>query len=256
MVPKIEKNDTNKLSHESESLLLWTRPTKAGRGPQPAYSREQIAEAAVRIAEEEGIESVSMRRVAAEIGTKATSLYRYVRSKEELLDLMFDRAMGETPIPALCGKWRRDLTTIAHHLRAVMKRHPWMMSISAVRSALGPNGLAMTEATLKALDGHGLDADDMMIIATALTTFTRGYASEEIAELQAETRSGLGREQWMLSQAQYVEILRASGQYPLFMRLVDEAKTPHDPKPVQRGFEQALECLLDGIAVRVGKSPR
>jgi AcrR family transcriptional regulator len=230
--------------------LLWTRPSRASRGPQPAHSRDRIAEAAVKIADTDGIAAVSMRRVAAEMGTRATSLYRYVRSKEELLDLMVDLVMGETPVPQPSGDWRPDLQMIAHHMRSVIKRHPWMISIS-VRSTLGPNSLAATEATLKALDGHGLDADGMLIIATALSTFTRGYAAGEIAEQQAEMRSGLGREQWMLSQTQYVAMIRESGEYPLFLRIVDEARSPHDPKHEQQGFEQGLECLLDGIAVRL-----
>jgi AcrR family transcriptional regulator len=231
--------------------LLWARPSRASRGPQPAHSRDRIAEAAVTIADVDGIDAVTMRRVAAEIGTRATSLYRYVRSKEELLDLMVDRVVGENCIPEPSGDWRPDLRAIAHHMRAVVKRHPWMISISVFRTPLGPNTVATREATLRALDGHGLDADGMLVIATALSTLARGYAAEEIAEQEAETRSGLGREQWRDSQVQYVEMIRDSGEYPLFMRIIDEARMPHDPKRVEQGFEQALECLLDGIAARL-----
>ena len=179
------------------------------------------------------------------------SLYRYVRSKEELLDLMVDLVMGEICVPEPSGDWRPDLRAIAHNMRAVVKRHPWMIAISVFRSPLGPNNLATMEATLKALDGRGLDIDGMLVVATALSTFARGYAAGEIAEQQAETRSGLGREQWMVSQTQYVEMIRESGEYPLVMRIIDEARAPHDPKLVQQGFEQGLECLLDGVAARL-----
>ena len=72
-----------------------------------------------------------------------------------------------------------------------------------------------------------------------------------LAEEQAEIRSGLGREQWMLSQAQYVEAIRAAGRHPRFMRIVDEAETPHDPDRRRKGFDLGLECLLDGIAARL-----
>jgi len=91
----------------------------------------------------------------------------------------------------------------------------------------------------------------MLVIANALSTFARGYAAGEIAERQAQARSGLGREQWMESQAQYVEMIRGSGQFPLFMRVVDDARTPHDPHLLQEGFEQGLQCLLDGVAARL-----
>jgi AcrR family transcriptional regulator len=233
------------------SPLLWTQPSRPSRGPQPAHSRERIAEAAVKIADADGIEAASMRRVAAEIGSRATSLYRYVRNKEELLDLMVDLVMGEIRVPEPSGDWRADLAAIAHHMRAVVKRHPWMIAISVFRPALGPNSLATMEATLKALDGYGLDVDGMLVIANALSTFARGYAAGEIAEQQAQARSGLGREQWMASQAQYVEMMHSSGKFPLFMRVIDEARSPHDPGLVQQGFEQGLACLLDGVAARL-----
>jgi len=205
----------------------------------------------VKVADADGIEAASMRRVAAEIGSRATSLYRYVRNKDELLELMVELVMGESRIPEPSGDWRADLAAIAHHARAVIKRHPWMIAISAFRPTLGPNSLASMEATLKALDGHGLDIDGMLVIANALSTFARGYAAGEIAEQQAEARSGLGRERWMETQGQYVETIRSSGRFPLFMRVVDEALTPHDPHLVQEGFEQGLQCLLDGVAARL-----
>jgi AcrR family transcriptional regulator len=240
-----------KKPESKEASLLWARPARPSRGPLPAHSRARIAEAAVKIADADGIEAASMRRVAAEIGSRATSLYRYVRNKDELLDLMVDLVMGETQPPARSGDWRADLTAIAHHTRAVIKRHPWMIAISAFRPTLGPNSLASMEATLQALDGHGLDIDGMLAIANTLSTFARGYAAGEIAEQQAEARSGLGREPWMQSQAQYVEMIRDSGQFPLFMRVVDDASSPHDPHLVQQGFERGLQCLLDGIAARI-----
>lgn len=234
-----------------DKMLLWMRPQRASRGRQPTYSRDQIADAGIKLADLEGLEAASMRRVAAEIGTRATSLYRYVRSKEELLDLMVDRVTGERGVPKPTGRWREDLRTIGHHMRAMVKAHPWMISIPIFRSALGPNSLALFEATLEALDNHGLSTDEMLVIATALSTFTRGYASAEFAEQQTEAQSGLSREQWMASQTQYAEVLRKTGKYPLFMRMADEARLPHDPQLMQQGFEQSLECLLNGIAVKL-----
>jgi AcrR family transcriptional regulator len=234
-----------------EASLLGARPGRPSRGPQPAHSRARIAEAAVKIADADGIDATSMRRVAAEIGSRATSLYRYVRNKDELLDLMVDLVMGETRPPARSGDWRADLAAIAHHTRAVIKCHPWMIAISAFRPTLGPNSLASMEATLRALDGRGLDIDAMLVIANTLSTFARGYAAGEVAEQQAKARSGLGRERWMQTQGQYVEMIRGSGQFPLFMRVVDDAKAPHDPHLMQQGFEQGLQCLLDGVAARL-----
>jgi Tetracyclin repressor-like, C-terminal domain len=84
--------------------------------------------------------------------------------------------MGETRTPELSGDWRADLAAIAHHMRAVVKRHHWMIAISVFRPTLGPNSLASMEATLKALDRHGLDIDGMLVIANALSTFAGAFS--------------------------------------------------------------------------------
>lgn len=230
--------------------LLWGLATKASRGPQPAHTRDGIADAAVRIADEEGLDAVSMRRVAAEIGTRATSLYRYVRAKDELLDLMVDQVMGEFDAPSRSGEWRSDLSAMARHMRALMMRHPWMISIPA---PLGPNSLVKMEATLSALDGHGLDNDALNVILTTLSTFTRGYAAREISVLQAQSRARLSLAQWQASQHAYIEMIRSSGRFPLFSGLLGGADATRQPKSADQEFDESLECLLDGIAQRMSR---
>ena len=89
------------------------------RGPQPAYSRDQIAAAAVKIADAEGLQAVSMRRIAGELGSGATSLYRYITKKDELLDLMSEAVLEVERLPKPSGNWRADLRKIAYHMRAM-----------------------------------------------------------------------------------------------------------------------------------------
>src|SRR2546429_919999 len=97
-----------------DSDVVWTRPVRPLRGPQPAHSRADLVAAAVRVADAEGIAAVSMRRVAAEIGAGTMSLYRYVSRKDDLLDLMVDAALGEMDLPdAPSGDWRADLRLLA-----------------------------------------------------------------------------------------------------------------------------------------------
>src|SRR5262245_25957268 len=116
------------------SDVIWARPDRAGRGPRPAHSRAAIAAAAVRIADAEGLDAVSMRRLAAELGAGATSLYRYVARKDDLLDLMVDAVVGEGPPPAApSGDWRADLREIAYSTRALILRHPWAAMLLAGR---------------------------------------------------------------------------------------------------------------------------
>jgi AcrR family transcriptional regulator len=199
----------------------------------------------------EGVDAVSMRRIASELGSGPASLYRYVNSKDDLLSLMVEQIMGELKLPRPSKSWRADLRKIAFGIRAMVLSHPWMTSVSLFRPALGPNSLTATEATLRVLDGLGLPIDEMLVISNTVSTFARGYAAWEIAEHETALRSGLDREQWMASQAPYVGVIRESGKYPMFMRVIDDAKTPHDSRFMQKVFARGVEYILDGVAASV-----
>src|SRR3954464_9024332 len=107
--------------------VIWARPERTGRGPKPAFTRADIAAAAVRIADAGGLEAVSMRHVAGELGCGTMSLYNYVPRKEDLYELMADAVAGEYDLPeSPSGDWRADMVALAHRSRAMMRRHPWM----------------------------------------------------------------------------------------------------------------------------------
>jgi len=210
-----------------------------------------VAQAAVRIADTEGVEAVSMRRIASELGSGSASLYRYGKRRVDLLSLMFEQVMGELKLPRPSKSWRADLRKIAFGIRAMILSHPWMTGVSLFRPALGPNSLTATEATLRVLDGLALPIDEMLIISNTISTFARGYAAWEIAEHETALRSGFSREQWMVSQAPYVSVIRDSGKYPMFMRVIDDAKTPHDSRFMHKVFARGVEYILDGVAASV-----
>jgi AcrR family transcriptional regulator len=221
------------------------RPERPSRGPQPSRSRSEIAAAAVRVADADGVESVSMRRVAAEVGSGTMSLYRYVSSKDDLLDLMVDAVMGEMDLPAApSGDWRADLGLQARRGREVSLRHPWLGELSAGRPPLGPNSLRAVEFALGAVDGLGLDIDGMARLVGILTAFVRGFVQAELAEREARRRTGLTLDQWRATRAAYVRTLIDSGRYPMLRRVVLDAA---DPDP-DRDFELALGQVLDGLA--------
>src|SRR5262249_6534159 len=129
--------EARRAAREEEPRPIWVRPEPGTR--RPRFTREEIAQAALRIADAEGIDAVSMRRVAAELGAGTMSLYYYVQSKDELLDLMQDEMLGEVLVPdgELPGEWRAALTAIAMRSFAAFARHPW--AIEAPPSAPGPN---------------------------------------------------------------------------------------------------------------------
>jgi AcrR family transcriptional regulator len=228
--------------------VIWGRPEWAGRGPVPSLSREGIAAAAVALADAQGIEAVSMRTLAAELGVGAASLYRYVARKDELIDLMVDAVMGRDLEFEVRGDWRADMRSIAHGLRTMTLRHPWMAIHGAGPRNFGPNTVRIYEEVLSAIDGLGLEIDEMLVMIETLDAFIRGRTLEDLSEQEAVRRSGLAQEEWMETQVPYISSLIESGRYPLVTRVVLDARTPHDPDRLEHGFELGLERVLDGLA--------
>jgi AcrR family transcriptional regulator len=236
---------------EGGEVLIWERPERAARGPRPTRSRDEITAAAMAIADAEGIEAVSMRRVAAAIGTGTTSLYRYVRRKDELFDLMLDAAIGETEPPSPTGDWRRDLGDVAGRTRALILRHPWMAGLTAGRPVLGPNNLRFMEGAIEIVEPLGLDIDSTYIVIETLMAFVRGYALKDLAEREASRRTGMDFARYIRGQARYGLTLMLSGRYPLLTRYWIEAQIPHAPDREDRSFALGLERVLDGIAAAI-----
>jgi AcrR family transcriptional regulator len=229
---------------------------KPSRGPKPAYSKEKIAALAIRIADAEGLEAASIRRIAARLGSGAASLYRYVANKQELFDLMADSVLGEDRMPGPSREWRAGLRKVARLYRAMYLRHPWMLTVSGFRMLNGTNLLRWFEFTLSAIDGHGLDIDGMLVLSNTLFAYARGHAASEIGEREAGVRSGMSRVDWMTEHAESVRSIVESERFPYFNRIVRDAATPHREAMEERGFQEGLECLLDGFAVRLERAHR
>jgi len=228
--------------------LIWARPERAAKGPAPSKSRRQIAAVAVALADTEGIEAVSMRKVAAALEVGTASLYGYVDSKDELYDLMVDWVEGEDgPPPSLSGDWRSDLSGLAHRIRDSILRHPWMASITAGRPNFGPNSLAWIEYGLAAMDDLGLSIDEMLIASEVLQAFVRGFALRELAEQQALRRSGLNAAEWGRVLGPYMESVQESGRYPQFTRVVQDARVPHVANRQELMFTTGLSHILDSL---------
>jgi AcrR family transcriptional regulator len=230
---------------------IWSRPERSGRGPTPSLDREAIAAAAVKLADAEGYEALSMRSLAGALGVGATSLYRYVERKDELLDLMIDATIGAEMAYAPVGRWREDLGAFARALRALLLAHPWMAVHGAGRPSMGPHSLDLAERVYASIDGLGLDIDAMLLVVRTIDSFVRGSALDELAEREAIRRSGLDQDQWMRSQQPWVESILAAGRHPLIARIVLDASSPHDPARADAAFEGGLERVLDGIGAGI-----
>ena len=233
-----------------DAVTIWDRVERARRGPRPALTHDLIARAAVEIADEHGLDAVSMRRLADRLGVATMALYRYVSGKSDVFELMIDAAYAEVPLPEATG-WRAVAEAYARSARAVGLRHPWLTGLmSQVPVPFTPRLLALTEHALAAVDGLGLDVDTMMAVFGTVNAFTRGAVAAEVAERDAMRSHGYAsRDDLRDSYLPQVRRVVQSGRYPTLVRYIVEGSNTDDP---EWQFEFGLACVLDGIAARLG----
>ncbi len=179
-------------------MTVWDRPEPPAR-PVP-LDRERIVATAVALADEGGLEAVSLRKVAARLNAGPMRLYGYIATKEELFDLMVDEVQAEILPEERADDWREALSGLAHRTRRTALRHEWLADLLGGRPALGPNGLAVSESTLAALDGVA-DVDTAMRAVETVSAYFIGAIRREIANLRAERATGLTEQDWQRPRA-------------------------------------------------------
>jgi AcrR family transcriptional regulator len=232
--------------------LVWDLPEPAGR--RTRLDRAAIVRTAMAIADAEGEQAVTMRRVATELGSSTPmSLYRYVGGKGGIVDLMIDEVFAEIELPAGPGPdWRANLTLLARRSRVALRRHPWFAVLSHHRPLIGPHALRHNEWSLAAVDGHGLSAAMMMSVAAMVFGYALSFAQGEAEE--ARMRAGIGadtEERFQEAGRPLADRVVADGRYPLLARWIAESRTPGQAIGTDEQFELGLACLLDGIGARV-----
>ncbi|MEU4181177.1 TetR/AcrR family transcriptional regulator C-terminal domain-containing protein [Streptomyces sp. NPDC026589] len=219
---------------------LWLVPSGPRRGRKPAFSRAAITAAAVAVADAEGLDAVTMRRVASEVGAGVMSLYSYAPDKETLLELMVDHVSGELPTTdAPTGDWRADLKAIAHLQRALMLRHPWLPGALAARRTLGPNALAFLERALAALRPTGLGGAAKLEVFAQLTAFVAGHISYEITQAAAARSPDRAA-----AEARYLTAVATDGHHP---ELAEALSAPGRSLTPEATFTRFLNRLVDGL---------
>ena len=168
------------------SLAPRTSAPRPGSRKDTPLSRAAIVTTAIGIADREGADAVTMRRVARELDASPMALYWHVDDKDDLLALMLDAVEGEIEIPPPTGDWRADVTKTARRYRRALLRHGWMTNVIGLRRSLGPNELPHIERSLAAFDGLELAVRDAFNILMAIETYYLGFALREQQELAAE----------------------------------------------------------------------
>ncbi|PWR08753.1 TetR/AcrR family transcriptional regulator [Micromonospora acroterricola] len=208
---------------------IWTRPERGSRGPVPAHSRDAIVEAAIALADAEGLPAVSMRAIATALGTGAGSLYRYLSSRDDLLDLMTDRVVGELrPYPPAEGDWLDGMLLLARRQLALHRRHPWLIEVSHRPSAVGPESLAWFDNCLRILEP----------VACAVTAKFEAIAMVTgVVSLFARSAAAAGSFSF------------AGADLAAYPHLVAAFSQPPAPAPRADLFERTLRGLLTGLLV-------
>jgi AcrR family transcriptional regulator len=227
-----------------------TRPRDRG------LSRQEIVAAAIAVADAEGPDAVSMRRIAREVRAGVMSLYWHVASKEELTDLMLDTLEAEFQVPEPTGDWRADLRELAHRQRAGMLRHPWVMEFVASRPPSGPNDARNLELMLGMVCGLGLDAKATVETLMTVVTYVMGAVLREVQEMrtardQAELEAAMTAEEIQAEREKHRAWFTAMGRFPNIVRMMEQGVDPDAPETRDARFEFGLDCLLDGIAARL-----
>lgn len=217
--------------------LLWGRRERGKRGPRPGMSADAIVDAAVQIADAEGLEAISMARVAAKLGFTTMSLYRHVASKDELLQLMWNAsATGAEKLVIEGDGWRSRLRTWAVIQRDMLDRHPWVTQMPMAVPPLAPNSLHFVERGLETMDETGLPDSEKLQIIGLLSSYTLSEARMAADAMRAaRAAAGAGPAEAGSAEA-------GSAEAGLAEPTADAADAAADPPP---DFEWLLRELID-----------
>ena len=233
------------------STLVWLLSEPRTR--RPRFSRDQITSAALRLADTEGFDAVTMKRIASELGSGTMTLYYYMRTKSDLVALMQDAILAENLLDdaEFTGAWRADTIAIARRTREVLLRHPWSMTALA-EAQFGPNAMRHMEQSLAALDGIQATPEEKLALWATIDAFVFGSALQA-AEITARIRLAEQNPRWASDAVEFAKQQLASGKLPRLAALAEAQEAPStastaDPLTAANDqFERGLAALIDGL---------
>lgn len=233
--------------------LAWGVAADPQRGPKREMSVEKIVDAAVELADAEGIGAVSMAAVAAKLGFTPMSLYRYVSAKDDLLLLMQEQATGVPPESHReIDGWRERLLDLYQEQVLLYLRHPWVLSVPITGSPITPNSSAWLDASLAALETTPLNAEERMAVALAVTGDARWCGIVLAGYTEQSRGSGLTPEEVAVREATLYDRVITADEFPALRRAIEEDVflSPADP------FRFGVERVLDGVAAYIAALDR
>lgn len=225
----------------------WGLRERRAKGPRPGLTHERIVAAAVKLARSEGLAAVSMARVAQDLGASTMSLYRYLSSKEELLQLMVDEALGPPPPRTNPEEqWREGLSRWAWGYHGRLREHPWALRVPISGPPTMPNQVAWLEDGLRSLAGTGLREEEKASVVLLLS----GYVRNEATLMADIAAAGMIDDAMMAGYADLLRTLTASERFPAIQALLAEGVFDKADDPDEE-FSFGLERILDGTGVLI-----
>jgi AcrR family transcriptional regulator len=225
----------------SDIPSVWARP-RPGR-EQPALSRERIVAEAVKLLDSDGLDALSMRNLGKRLEAGATSLYRHVASRDELIELAIDEVYGEVDESPPGTGWRAGLMATAHSVREMINRHPWVAAVLGQigLSYLGPNVMRLSNHMLGLFEEAGFSLGEAEKALSSLLAYVIGAGVSEAAWLTSLARSGLTEEEW--TERLKPVTLTAAAPYPRLLAAFTAAQDDTD----QDTFDYGLAAMVDGL---------
>jgi AcrR family transcriptional regulator len=228
---------------------VWARPPR--RKERSTLTREQIVRQALELLDAEGIEALSMRKLAARLESGTTSLYWHVANRDELIELVVNEVYGEIEVPDT-DDWQEATRAFAQNLRAGVHRHPWTAAVleHLVAAYPGPNLNALTERMLAVLEAAGFDLREAERALSALSAYVAGMAMSEAAWHTWIARRGLTPQEWADQLVGDAE--QATEGHERLQAVVASYQGEDPEQAVDDDFAYGLDRFLDGLQSRLG----
>jgi len=213
-----------------------TQPARTAARRRP-LSRDRVLRAAIRLADEGGLESVSMRKLGQVLRVEAMSLYKHVANKDDILDGIADLVVGDFEVPSIYGDWKLAIRGSAISAHQVLLRHPWASSLIESRLDAGPARMGYLDAMIGVLSAAGFTMPLVIRAIMALDSHTYGFVLQELA--------------WSFDTEDAPEMAAAfagglpANEYPNLLAMAEMAATT--PRAVSADFEFGLDLILDGL---------
>jgi AcrR family transcriptional regulator len=253
--------DRERIDPGRSMRLLWRIERTPKRGPKQRLTIDDIVAAAIAIADEEGYEAISMRRVAERLGVGAMTLYTYVPAKSDLLDLMYDRVVGDHDLEYPEGStWRERLELMARAEWTLYREHRWFAHMPWTRVPLGPNILDSYERAAAAISGIGLTGKEITEVLTLVSSYVRGAARLALDASTLPTVTAMDDGEWWSGVGPVLQSVWDPQRFPTLSSPEmahawdqEDESTSYFMSEAIASFEFGLARVLDGVEVLVDR---